>query len=136
MVDSPSWPVSVKGVVCWGDRFVVLRNERDEWELPGGRLELSDADPPDALAREVLEELDIEAIVGELIDTWIYDVAGKRVLMLTYLCEAAEPRVLSHSGEHTAVAAKTLAELRTTSMPEGYLRSLGLAEAATRNRQA
>jgi len=34
--DDARWPVSVKGVILDGDRVVLLRNERDEWELPGG----------------------------------------------------------------------------------------------------
>ncbi|MFV2039389.1 MAG: NUDIX domain-containing protein, partial [Acidimicrobiales bacterium] len=51
------WPVSVKGVLGWGDRYVVLRNERGEWELPGGRLEPSDRSLGGALRREMVEEL-------------------------------------------------------------------------------
>ena len=39
------WPVSVKGVVGWDGRVVVLRNRRGEWELPGGRLDATDASP-------------------------------------------------------------------------------------------
>ena len=31
--------MSVKGVLLEDDRVVLLLNERDEWELPGGRLE-------------------------------------------------------------------------------------------------
>ncbi len=33
------FPVSVKGVGLDGARVVLLRNEREEWELPGGKLE-------------------------------------------------------------------------------------------------
>jgi hypothetical protein len=45
-IDPPStdgrgarYPVSIKGVVFIDGRVVLLQNERDEWELPGGRLE-------------------------------------------------------------------------------------------------
>jgi hypothetical protein len=31
------FPVSVKGVVVRDGRVLLLRNERDEWELPGGK---------------------------------------------------------------------------------------------------
>lgn len=38
---SPLWPVSVKGVALDAhERVLLLRNERNEWELPGGRLEI------------------------------------------------------------------------------------------------
>lgn len=36
------FPVSVKGVVVRDGRVLLLRNERDEWELPGGKLELGE----------------------------------------------------------------------------------------------
>ena len=44
------WPVSVKGVLGWDGRVVVLRNRRGEWELPGGRLDATDASPEDGVA--------------------------------------------------------------------------------------
>jgi hypothetical protein len=31
--------VSVKGVIVRAGRVLLLKNERDEWELPGGRIE-------------------------------------------------------------------------------------------------
>ncbi|MGW0825926.1 hypothetical protein [Streptomyces sp. NPDC002845] len=41
----PLWPVSVKGAAPDArDRVLLLRNERDEWELPGGRLETGSPD--------------------------------------------------------------------------------------------
>ena len=32
-----AFPVSVKGVTVQGGRVLLLQNERDEWELPGGK---------------------------------------------------------------------------------------------------
>lgn len=32
-------PVSIKGVVLHEGAVLLLKNERDEWELPGGKLE-------------------------------------------------------------------------------------------------
>jgi hypothetical protein len=49
------FPVSVKGVVIRDGRVLLLRNERDEWELPGGKLELGE-DPASCVAREITEE--------------------------------------------------------------------------------
>jgi len=118
------WPVSIKGVLRWGDQVVVLKNDRDEWELPGGRLDVTDGTPVEALRREMREELGLEVEVGGLVDSWIYNVAGKRVLILTYSCVAERPTELSHSDEHVDVAEFTLDQLRSKAIPAGYLRSI------------
>ena len=46
-----NFPVSIKGVFVEAGRVVLLENDRDEWELPGGRLEPGEA-PETCLARE------------------------------------------------------------------------------------
>lgn len=121
------WPVSVKGVLGWDGRIVVLRNGRGEWELPGGRLEAGDAGPEAALRREIAEEVGLDADVGPLVDSWIYDVEGKRVLILTYACQARSPGPLVVSDEHTEVGRLTPAELADQPIPAGYLRSIARA---------
>ncbi|WP_460094727.1 NUDIX domain-containing protein [Pseudomonas sp. H2_E02] len=58
------FPVSIKGVLQSPEGLVVLMlNERDEWELPGGRIELGET-APQCLAREIDEELAVEVSVG------------------------------------------------------------------------
>jgi 8-oxo-dGTP pyrophosphatase MutT (NUDIX family) len=43
MADRPHlYPVSVKGVAVSDGLVLLLRDERDEWDLPGGKLELGE----------------------------------------------------------------------------------------------
>ena len=118
------WPISVKGVLVWDGAVVVLRNQRDEWELPGGRLEPGDRNPAVALEREFREELDLDVTVGELLDCWIYDVAGKRVVIVAYACSAERPDELRHSHEHSAVALLTADQLELAAIPAGNLTAI------------
>jgi 8-oxo-dGTP pyrophosphatase MutT (NUDIX family) len=118
------FPVSVKGVVFIGERVVLLHNERDEWELPGGKLEHGE-DPAGCLAREVGEELSIEVAVERILDCWRYEPRREaEVVIVTYGCRplsAKPPRV---SEEHKAVGTFAIAEIDRLNMPEGYCQSI------------
>src|SRR5262249_3185737 len=82
----PVFPVSIKGVVVIGERVVLLKNERAEWELPGGRLEAGES-PPACVVREINEELAIDVAADELLDCWLYEVLpGREVVIVTYGC--------------------------------------------------
>ncbi|WP_328470607.1 NUDIX hydrolase [Streptomyces sp. NBC_00448] len=133
----PMWPVSVKAVVLDDrSRVLLLRNERDEWELPGGRLEIvdqengeaADSTPQDAVAREVWEETGWQVKVGPLIDdgVWIYEpIPGRRVLIVTYGAVALDPRVepvASHEHKHVGLFTKD--EVAGLHMPSGYKASI------------
>ena len=31
------YPISIKGIIIWEDKVLLLKNEREEWDLPGGK---------------------------------------------------------------------------------------------------
>jgi 8-oxo-dGTP pyrophosphatase MutT (NUDIX family) len=133
----PTWPVSVKGVALDASgRVVLLKNERQEWELPGGQLEVGggaggpagDDSPEDAVEREILEETGWRVRADVLIPggTWIYEPSpGQRVLIVTYGCTVLTPRqppVVSY--EHSRLGLFTAAEIDGLTMPQGYKNSI------------
>jgi 8-oxo-dGTP pyrophosphatase MutT (NUDIX family) len=123
------FPVSVKGVLLEGDGVVLLLNERDEWELPGGRLEPGE-DPVACLEREFAEELGAEIVADRILDCWLYQVLpGKEVLIVTYAVRRVERRAFRISREHRNFGVFTIIELPGLAMPEGYRRSIRLCAA-------
>ncbi len=115
-------PVSVKGIVAVGGRFLLLRNERDEWELPGGRLEPGET-PAACCAREILEETALQVIVTALVDAWIYRPAVDRsVLILAYGCDLVGPDAVSISAEHAEARLFGFDELPREATPAGLHR--------------
>src|SRR4051812_33111221 len=92
-----TFPVSIKGVVLdEQQRVLLLRNDRDEWELPGGRIEIGET-PQDTVVREIAEEIGWTVTAGPLLDAWLYPVLDRHVFVVTYGCHlvSAGPPVLS-----------------------------------------
>ncbi|MBD2300997.1 NUDIX domain-containing protein [Nostoc sp. FACHB-190] len=118
------FPVSVKGVVLQESKVVLLKNERDEWELPGGKLELGE-EPEICFVREIKEELGLNVKVGHLLDTWVYQISeGVVVLIITYGCYPEPFSEVTHSPEHKDVGLFTLEEINFLKMPNGYKKSI------------
>lgn len=123
-MSAPRFPVSIKGVMTIGGRIPLLFNERQEWELPGGRLEAGEQ-PEQALVRELLEELNIEARVDSLLDCWLYPIAGHgEVFIVAYACTVLRAEGLRFSSEHNDLRLADPAELAELAMPDGYRRAI------------
>ena len=122
--DAFRFPVSVKGVIIRASKGILLRNERDEWELPGGKLERSES-PERCLAREIAEELRLEVVPESILNPWIYTIVpGVNVLILTYGCVESSRDEPVLSDEHKELRWFPLAEIDSLRMPDGYKASI------------
>ncbi|MFE2727184.1 NUDIX domain-containing protein [Kitasatospora sp. NPDC059327] len=118
----PTFPISIKGVVLDPQsRVLLLKNERQEWELPGGKLEGKER-PETRVETEIREESGWEATAGPLLDTWMYEpLPGRLVFIVTYGCTATNadrPPVVSH--EHKEAGLFRRDEVPGLVMPQGY----------------
>ncbi len=119
-----AFPVSVKGVLVRGGRVLLLKNEREEWELPGGKLELGE-EPPACVAREIAEETGLPVTTGPILDAWQYHISeGRDVLVVTYGCHSADDESPRLSNEHKEIGFFTQAEAANLRMPVGYKHSI------------
>jgi 8-oxo-dGTP pyrophosphatase MutT (NUDIX family) len=118
------FPVSVKGVIIRRGSVILLRNERNEWELPGGKLEPDDT-PASCVAREVVEELQLHVEARRLLDSWIYTIAPDvHVLILTYGCVETREATAVASSEHSGFEWFPLEDVDSLEMPGGYKTSI------------
>jgi 8-oxo-dGTP pyrophosphatase MutT (NUDIX family) len=93
-------PISVKLVVDYHGSVPLLRNERDEWELPGGKLEPGES-PENTVCREVAEELGLTIDLVEIIDSWVYEITKARhVFIVSYGARYTGTEDLTFSAEH------------------------------------
>jgi 8-oxo-dGTP pyrophosphatase MutT (NUDIX family) len=119
-----AFPVSVKGVAVQAGRVLLLKNERDEWELPGGKLELRE-DPRACVAREIGEETGWHVLTGPILDCWQYHIGeGQDVVIVTYGCHVAGDEPPAVSPEHSRAELFSPAEVAALNMPDGYKSSV------------
>jgi 8-oxo-dGTP pyrophosphatase MutT (NUDIX family) len=119
-----AFPVSVKGVAVQAGRVLLVKNERDEWELPGGKLEPGE-DPRACVAREIGEEAGWQVSTGPILDCWQYHIgAGQDVVIVTYGCHVASVGPPVVSPEHSRAELFGPADVAVLNMPDGYKSSV------------
>ncbi|HEX8710496.1 MAG TPA: NUDIX hydrolase [Terracidiphilus sp.] len=106
-----SQAVSVKGVLFRNHKgsleVLLLRNDRSEWELPGGRIDGAES-PGECLSREFLEETALVVEVGPLVHRGVLIVEPPHVPAMTsisisaYGCRMKEP-----AGSETSIVLST-----------------------------
>ncbi len=119
--------ISVKGLVCRADAVFMLRDQKGNWELPGGRIDFGET-PEEALRREFKEELAVDDLhIKDLLDAWCFQTTARgddyHFTILVYCCVAD----LSHfvlSDEHTEQAWVPFGRLSEYPMREGYVRTI------------
>lgn len=120
-------PISIKVVVDLHGALPLLKNERDEWELPGGKLELGEG-PESTALREVEEELGLTAdclLRLEIISSWVYQIFPNRhVFVVCYgtRYEGSQRPRISH--EHRDLRLFDYEQVRDIRMPQPYKKAI------------
>ena len=126
---SYSVPISVKGIVFDKGRVWLRKNERNEWELPGGKLSEGEEQTPleESLRREIEEELGknirvkIENVVDIVRRPWNKPGAQANLVFLaTFRCTYISGDI-TLSDENHAFAWVTKDELKNYEFISGYL---------------
>ncbi len=114
----------MKAVVGRDGCVVLLRNDRHEWELPGGKLEAGES-PEACVVREVREETGWHVELRALLDVWVYvPVPTRSVFVVTYAAIPMSEGDLVVSVEHKALRLVPIREVDALRMPDGYKRSI------------
>jgi 8-oxo-dGTP pyrophosphatase MutT (NUDIX family) len=119
-----AYPTSVKGVLLVGRRVLLVKNSRDEWELPGGRIDDGEQHSQ-TLSREFAEELSLDVAMSTPIDSYLFEVIpGRYVFIVTYGCTLVGEFRPSISHEHTDHCLWPVERLSELNLPIGYKRSI------------
>ncbi|MGW3953656.1 NUDIX domain-containing protein [Streptomyces sp. NPDC004752] len=106
-------------------RVLLLLNERNEWELPGGRLERGET-PEQCVVREIAEESGWQTMAGPLLDVWSHEPEPDRsILTVTYGCPVLTPHTAPAPSDHyRRFGLFSPHELHRVRMDEGYRNSV------------
>ncbi len=107
--------IAVKSFIVDDGRVLLIKrrsddvHKPDEWDIPGGRMEL-DEDPLKGVKRETTEEvgIDIDVIMPLKINHFVRD-DGQRITMIMFLCKALSKNI-KLSEEHVDFKWKSLRE--------------------------
>lgn len=124
-------PVSIKGIVFEEGKVWLRKNQRDEWELPGGKMDEGEQ-PEETMVREMQEELGFRTKVVDVIQAHLYIIKtsegeSKGVLVVSYLCKlldkAGEFELRGESGE-AKFAKFSIDQMNGLNMPDFYKESI------------
>lgn len=110
----------VAGLIIGDDNRVLITQRRADqslplqWEFPGGKVEPGEA-PVAALERELMEELGITAVVGQIWDVLFHAYPSFDLVMLVYAC-----RVARGSAPPSAVEVADLVWVATSELPGSW----------------
>jgi len=80
------YPISIKGILYIENRILLLKNERDEWDLPGGKLGNKET-PVECLEREFKEETNLNVSIKKIETAEVVKIANSiDVFILMYEC--------------------------------------------------
>ena len=119
MADPRARKLVVAGLIIGDDgRILITQRRADQslplqWEFPGGKVEPGEA-PSAALARELLEELGVVAVVGKIWDVLFHAYPAFDLVMLVYACRLAPGSV------PRAVEVADLVWVRTDELPGSW----------------
>jgi len=122
------YPVSIKGVLVKNGQVLLVKNERNEWELPGGRIEIGESSEQ-CLKREMFEELKIDVKIQNIVGTRLFEVIEEQyVFLVAYLCEMAEENEnIEISDEHIDYKWFQVGELPRNQLPKEYIELIEMA---------
>ena len=110
------FPVSVKALIKDQDRYLLLQNERGEWDFPGGKLETG-ATFAQTLLEEVLEETNLKVDLENLCYLEQHKVNRSWVVVAVYLAKINSASAVQISHEHMEYGFFTKEEVKELSTP-------------------
>ena len=116
---SEKFPISIKAIVIDNNKVLCLKNERNEWDFPGGKINF-DEDTEKCLKREVMEETNLDIMNLKILKPFSLKFNDVPVFILVYSAEISCDSSISISHEHSEYNFFSKSEIKNLNMPQSY----------------
>lgn len=116
---SHKFPVSVKAIIIDDDKVLCLKNERNEWDFPGGKISLNEG-VVESLTREVKEETNLNIKNLNILDPVNLKFNGVSVIVISYSANISCDSSIIISHEHSEYNFFSKSEIKDLNMPQSF----------------
>jgi len=116
---SDKFPISIKAIIIDDNKVLCLKNERNEWDLPGGKIEFNE-DIENCLIREIKEETNLSVENLNILKHLNLKFNDVFVLVLIYSASIScdSPVIISY--EHSEYDFFSKSEINNLNMTQDY----------------
>lgn len=116
---SDKFPISIKAIIVDQSKVLCLKNERNEWDFPGGKINFKEK-VEDCLKREVKEEVNIDITNIKILKPFNLKFNKVPVFVLVYSANISCDSPISVSYEHSEYKFFTKDEIKNLNMPTDF----------------
>ena len=116
---SDKFPISIKAIIVDDNKILCLKNERNEWDFPGGKINFNE-DVEECLKREVIEETNLEIKNLKILKPFSLKFNDVPVFILLYSAEISCDSSIAINYEHSEYNFFSKSELKNLNMPQDF----------------
>ena len=116
---SDKFPISIKAIIIDDNKVLCLKNERNEWDFAGGKINFNE-DIEECLKREVKEETNLNIKNLNILTPLTLKFTDVSVFVLLYSAEISCDSSISVSYEHSEYNFFSKSEIKNLNMPQYY----------------
>ena len=116
---SDKFPISIKAIIVDDNKILCLKNERNEWDFPGGKINFNE-DVEKCLKREVIEETNLEIKNLKILKPFSLKFNDVPVFILLYSAEISCDSSIAINYEHSEYNFFSKSELKNLNMPQDF----------------
>ena len=116
---SDKFPVSLKAIIVDNNKVLCLKNERNEWDFPGGKINFNE-DVEESLIREVKEEVKIVIDNLNILKSFNLSFNEVPVFVVVYSANISCDSSIALSYDHSEYNFFSKLEIKDLNMPQEY----------------